>query len=364
MSDEEFKRRGREELIAIVEMLQARVDDLAPILLPEGRREGNDWRAGSRGGRSIALRGPHRGVYRDFESGNKGCDMLEAITEILCNGNKRDAVAWARSYLGISSSMNDQALELARRKAAERKAAAERDREKLDRKRRKQASGLWHSAGPLEGSLADRFLMGRGIDIRRLEKMPGALRFNPRTWCKERRGEYPAMVSSLWRLGDPELVATHRTYLQENPDGSVGKAPVESARSILGSWPGAVIPIQRGEGSRQWKDIQEGEVVALGEGIEEGLTVALVKPEWRVGAVGFVGNFGQIALPVWCHVMLCINNDPPGSPADKAIFGDPERRTRGAIGDLEAAGHVVRVMRPPAGFKDWNDILMGKKTDE
>jgi hypothetical protein len=362
---EERTRRQREEVRQIAAMLQARVRDLAPILLPEGRLEsrGREWRAGDRGGRSIVLTGPTAGVYRDFRGGDKGCDMLAAVAAILCNGSMRDAIAWARSYLGLAD-LDQQAYDLALKRAAERAAKKRIEDEKaaaeLDAKRRRQAGGLWHSADPLECSPADDYLLGRGIDIRRLARPVSALRFNPKTWCQDRRGEFPAMVSALWRIGDPQLVATHRTYLSPRGEGWT-KAEIEKPRSILGSWPGAVIPIQRGEAGTRWIDIAEGEEVAFGEGIEEGLSIALVRPRWRVGAVGFVGNFAQIKLPVWCHVMLCINNDPPGSQADKAIFGDPEKNLPGAVRVLEEAGHVVRVLRPPQDFKDWNDLLTGKR---
>lgn len=361
MTDER-RRMAAEQLKEITALLQDRVEDLAPILLPEGRREGSDWRAGSRGGRSIALRGVYRGVYRDFESGEKGCDMLQAVADILCSGSLRDAIAWSRSYLGLAD-MNAEALELARRKASERQARAAKDRSARDRKRQKQAAGIWHGGAPIAGTPADEYLQGRGIDLRRLARPPSALRYNPETWCKDRRGKFPAMVSALFRFDAPELVATHRTFLEIDAAGVV-KAPIDTPRSILGSWPGAVIPIQRGETGRRWKDIEEGEILALGEGVEEGLSVALVQPEWRVGAVGFVGNFGQIKLPSWCHIMLCINNDPPGSEAHRAIFGDPDKGRAGAAAALEAAGHVVRVLRPPAAFKDWNDVLTGKTIDK
>lgn len=356
---EEENRRRREELAAISAMLQDRVEDLAPILLPEGRREGHDWRAGTHGGRSIRLRGAHRGVYRDFSAGGKGSDMLGAIADLLCSGSMRDAITWARAYLGIAEH-RPEALELARKKAERRRIQQEQDAARLDAKRRRQAAGLWHGAAPIRGTMAERWLAGRGIMLDRLPKDPGALRFQPKAWCKERKGEHPAMVSALFRFGDPALIATHRTFLAEEA-GRVVKAPVATVRSILGSWPGGVIPLTRGETGRPWSKISEGEVLALGEGIEEGLSIALVRPAWRVGAVGFVGNFGQIRPPVWCHVMLCINNDPEGSEAWRAIFGDPGKKSPGAVRELEAAGHVVRVLRPPEDFKDWNDLLNGKR---
>lgn len=350
---EDIRRALSEEASLISNMLKDRVDDLAAILLPEGRREGGNWRAGNKGSKSIILTGPNRGVYRDFERGGGGMDMLKAVADILCNGSLREAVAWSKSYLGMAD-MDAGALALAQKRAAERATQDRKDAAAKDLKRRAQAGGIWHSAKPLAGTMAETYLReSRGIHLDRLAAPPSALRFSADVWCKDRKGKYPAMVSSLWRQGDPKLVAVHRTYLGATSAGSVDKASIATPRSILGSWPGAVIPIQRGETGARWKDIEEGELVAFGEGIEEGLSVALVKPAWRVGAVGFVGNFAPIVLPVWCHVMLCVNNDPPGSEA--AIAVDK------AVPELERKGHVVRVARPPADFKDWNDFLRGVK---
>ena len=363
---EEWKRARAEEARLLSDMLRERITALAAVLLPEGRRDGADWRAGARGSKSIRLTGPDRGVYRDFEAGTKGMDPLGTVAALLCNGSLREAVAWSKAYLGYEG-LSDNAVARAKAKAEERAAADRAQAKQHDAKRARQARGLWHNAAPLAGSPAETYLrVARGIDIGRLPKPPGALRYSPATWCKTRQGEYPAMVSGLWRQGAAQMVACHRTYLAGHADGRVTKADVEPVRSILGSWPGAVIPLTRGETGRRWRDIEEGELVALGEGIEEGLSVALVKPEWRVGAVGFVGNFGRVILPCWCHVVLCVNNDPPGSPADVAVHGGrlaSGRQVPGAVAELEAAGHVVRVAQPPAAFKDWNDFLRGVKRE-
>jgi Toprim domain-containing protein len=353
-SDEEEKRRQREELRTISQMLKDRAADLAPVLLPGGALAPNkrEWRDGSKGSKSIILTGADRGVYRDFETSDKACDMLEAIKVLVCNGSMREALNWSRAYLGMSG-MSDRAIEAARKKAQARAEKDRADSKKQAEKKRRQANAIWYSAGPIAGTMAHEYLRGRGIDVTRLKRTPGVLRFSDQVWCQDRQAKAPAMVASLWHLGDPTAVAVHRTYLAAGPGGEVGKARVESPRSILGSWPGAIIPLQRGEAGTRWRDIKEGEVVAFGEGIEEGLSVALVKPEWRVGAVGFVGNFAQIKLPVWCHIMLCANNDDEGSQAANAMDF--------AADALDREGHVVRVLRPPAEFKDWNDFLNGVK---
>lgn len=360
--DPERERRQREEVATISAMLQERVEDLAPILLPEGSRHGHDWRAGRGGKLSIRLTGPNRGVFRDFREA-KGTDMLGAIQHLLCGGRFRDALAWSRSYLGLQGE-DEGALRLARKRAEERRRQSERQAAEDQDKKARQARAIWHTGVELKGTPAADYLQGaRGIDLAALDRMPGAIRFHDKVWCKARKGEYPAMVSGLWRLGVPKMQAVHRTFISKGDHGWQ-KADVDPVRSILGSWPGALVPVTRGETGKRWTQIEEGEVVALGEGIEEALSIASVKPEWRCAAVGFVGNFAKVVLPVWCHVMLCINNDPEGSPASKAIFGDPDRPdVPGAVAALEKMGHVVRVCRPPEGFKDWNDFLRGIRNE-
>lgn len=363
---EDWRRERAEEAREISDMLTDRIEELAPILLPEGVKAGREWRAGSKGSKSIILAsgGRHRrGTYTDWEQGGKGQSPLFAVAELICNGSMRDAVAWSRSFLGIEKMHGDE-LELARKRSEERRAAEEKRAAEAAHKRARTARGIWHNAAPLEGSPAAAYLEGsRGIELARLGTFPGALRYRPDVYCKARQGHYPAMVSSLWRLGEPKMIAVHRTFLDVHEDGRVTKAAgVDPVRSILGSWPGAVIPLTRGEAGTRWKDIEEGELVCLGEGIEEGLSVAMVKPAWRCAAVGFVGNFGQVLLPVWCHVVLAINNDAEGSPAHVAIFGGETpggRRVPGAIAELEDKGHVVKVARPPSEFADWNDFLRG-----
>lgn len=350
----------------ITDMLSDRIADLAPILLPEGHKMGNNWRAGAKGSKSIVLTGRGRGTYTDFEQSPKGMSPLFAVKELICNGAMREAVEWSRAWLGIVKPSGNE-LELARRRSADRRAADEKKAAEDGAKRARQARGIWHNALPIAGTPAEDYLRGaRGIALERLEKMPGALRYRPDVWCKAREGYFPAMVSGLWRQGAPEMVACHRTFLDLEAAGGVDKARIDPPRSILGSWPGAVIPLTRGETGKRWRDIEEGELVCLGEGIEEGLSVAMVKPGWRVGAVGFVGNFGRVELPVWCHVVLAINNDAEGSPAHVAIFGGETpggTPVQGAIAELEARGHVVNVARPPAEFADWNDFLRGKRRE-
>lgn len=331
-------------------MLADRISDLAPECYPDGRREGMEWRAGSKGSVSIILQGARQGVFSDFEANRNG-DALELVAYAICNDDKSAALKWARGWLGISS-MGE--AELRAQQAAHLRRSAERqrqaEREKADKIRK--AAGLWiNSKHSIAGTLADEYLRARSIDISALAHYPRAFRFRDNCYCAERDGDYPAMVVGMFKAGVSGCVAAHRTYLAPDAKRGAWKANINSPRKVIGSWPGALIPVQSGAGARRMRDMKPGEIVALGEGIEEALSIALVKPEWRVFSVGYVANFGMVELPQPARVMLCANNDPEDSSAAKTVAK--------AVATLTAAGHEVVEAHPPAPFKDWNDLLCG-----
>lgn len=90
----------------ISEMLAARVESVCEWLLPSGKREGREWRAGSVTGESgqslgVNLSGKP-GVWRDFADDAKGGDLIDLIQAV--HGNtKAEAVAEARVFLGITA---------------------------------------------------------------------------------------------------------------------------------------------------------------------------------------------------------------------------------------------------------------------
>lgn len=85
--------------------LADRADDVAKMLLPAGRREGHEWRAGSIDGDKgqslgVHLTGNKAGVWSDFSTGDGG-DLLDlwcAVKRI----SLTEALDQARDYLGVS----------------------------------------------------------------------------------------------------------------------------------------------------------------------------------------------------------------------------------------------------------------------
>ena len=93
------------DIITIKRMLADRAQAVAEMLLPGGKREGQEWRAGSTGGEKgqslgVHLTGAKAGVWQDFQSGEGG-DLLDLW--IACKGGTlAEALDAARAWLGIT----------------------------------------------------------------------------------------------------------------------------------------------------------------------------------------------------------------------------------------------------------------------
>src|SRR5215831_6819946 len=176
---------GPVDIATIVAGLADRTEELCRLILPEGVREGREWRVGSVGGepgRSLAvtLRGARAGRWIDFGGAGQG-DALELVTQVLHGGDKRAAIVWARHWLGLDTGP-PTAVTPAR--AAQKQAEVDRDRADAE-KRRRLAHRRWLEGEPLRaGDPVWRYLTARGLDMRELIGDPqherlNALRFHP-----------------------------------------------------------------------------------------------------------------------------------------------------------------------------------------
>jgi hypothetical protein len=337
--------RALHSIAEIAAMLAARVEALVRELLPGGRREGREWVCGDLSGRpgrgvSVCLTGPKAGVWADFQSGVSG-DLVELISHARFRGDRVAALRFARAWLGIGHAPPAGVAPPPRDMAAE----AARQAERAERRRGKGLA-LWLAGQPIPGTPADAYLAGRGIRLADLGRAPGALRFHPAVWCAERAGEHPAMLAAIQQGG--EFIGVHRTYLAPRPGGGWGKAPIRAPKKVLGQHAGGCIPLWRGASGRPLREAPEGDTVAIAEGIEDALTIALHCPDWRVIACISAGNLGGVALPPAIGtVVLCCDRDGE-NPGVLAARGK-------AIARYRAEGRSVREALPPEGFKDFND---------
>jgi hypothetical protein len=332
----------------IVGMLADRADQLAAELLPGGRREGREWVAGDLSGGpgrgvSVCISGGKAGTWADFQGGQSmrpgkvGGDMLDLIAMTRTGRDKGEALKWARGWLGLSSERAREAPPPPPRPRAD--PAPEQAR------RRAQGIGLFSKALRWPGTPVEHYLAGRAIRLSELQHVPAALRYDPECFCPERQRPGPAMLACIMRGAD--VIGVHRTWLERYPTGW-GKAPLKAEKKVLGQQQGGYIPLARGSSGEPLKRAPAGDVVAIAEGIEDALSIAVECPEWRVLACINVGNMAMIDLPAGiAEVVLCLDRDGENPASRRAIEAAIARFTR--------EGRQVRATRPPEGFKDFNE---------
>lgn len=323
-------------------MLDQHAEALARDFFPAGRRVGAEWRVGSLAGepgQSLAIRlsGMKRGVWCDFAAGQGG-DMLELVAQLRYGGDKSAALRWARSYLGLT----DAAAPAGQAPPAPppRVPASE-----VSRSFSGKARALWLGAQPLPNTPAAAYLASRGLSLAALGQVPHALRFRPDAWCTERQQPAPAMLAAITRGGP--IIGCHRTFLAPGPAGRWGKAAIAAPKKVLGEVGGGFIPLWRGRSGRPMRAAPEDDTLAITEGVEDALTVALHMPEWRVIAAVSLGNIANLVLPErLTDLVLCWDRDGDNQAAAQA--------REQAVQRLLRQGRRVREIRPPEGYKDFN----------
>lgn len=339
----------------IAQMLNGQVEALVRELLPHGVKDGAEWRVGSvhgEAGRSMAVRltGPKRGTWCDFAAPNHKGDALDLVAHSLFAGDKREALRWARAWLGVDK-VDAHSLPTRGASAVQRRApTVERD----EQGRRLSALRLFLEAKPgILGTPAEAYLAARAIHLAELGRQPGCLRFHPETPCGplSRPGHLvrvPAMLAAITDA-EGEHIATHRTFLE--PDGRGGwrkHTGMSKPKMVLGRMAGGSIRLWRGFSGKPLREAPIGETLAVCEGIEDGLTLALSNPDWRVLAAVSVGNFPALTLPPQCQdIVLVRDRDGENAQAEAA--------RRAALYRWREEGRRVRVTQPPQGFKDFND---------
>ncbi len=221
--------------------------------------------------------------------------------------------------------------------------------------RRKTALGLWlRGQKSLLGTPAETYLLEhRGLDIRQLKKEPGALRFDPkgRFYIGRDYTEHP-MICALMIGGDLKPKAIHRTFLNDSGDGKLDT--VSNPKKMLGGFAGGFVPVSRGHSGLPIREATEAgiwDTLAICEGLEDALSVALSCPDWRVVYVGTLGNIGNMPwLDLFEEVFICAQNDENETARNQ--LASSFLKLKG-----QARGRKLEMKYPPEGVKDWNDWL-------
>jgi hypothetical protein len=314
----------------------------------------------------VNLSGPKAGRWNDFATGHHG-DLIDLIALSL-GLSLSDAVREARAFLGLQTRdpAAVRAQEAAAARARARRAEAERDAAAEAERRAKQAEAIYLSAtAGLLGTPVERYLAGRGIDLRALPCLPGAIRYHaglhhqaetvdPETGeVTTARARLPGMVAAIvGRLG--RIVAVHRTYLAIGADGQWQKAALPSAKKVLGDYRGGSIRLSNGIGPRGGRDVplaqcRPGTRVYIAEGIETALSVVALLPDARVLACISLSNMGAVLLPPNVAEVVLLSDGDQNDQARAAFDAAVQAHAK--------AGRTVRVWRSEVPGEDLNDAL-------
>jgi len=354
----------------IVGGLEDNILGLCRELFPAGVKEGAEYRVGSLAGekgRSMAIHvGSGRpGVWWDYggRQDDRG-DALDLVAKALFNGNKAEAITWAKGWLGLDTS-DPKAMNTKRRRA-EQKSRAQKEGAGRNKKK---AFAIWLACQEsLRDTPADLYLKGRGVDLAGLGYQPRALRFHPGldNWegldpKRDQPRRLPALVAAVCNAKG-ETVAVHRTWLQPSTQPGVfwSKADLKDPKMTLGRYVGGAIRLWRGEAvdpdsgeikrAPALNDAAPGSRVVICGGVEDGLTIVLAVPQFRVLVAVSLANMGSLELPdAISEVIIAADNDASGSRAAEQL----DR----AIEHFQSQGRRVRLARAPDGHKDMNDLV-------
>lgn len=336
------------------------VDGLVSQLLPRAFKTEQEWLVGSIRGEegaslSICRYGPKKGVWADFAGDAKG-DLIDLIASVKFMGDVGAAIGWARGWLNLGT-MTPAELRQQEQKAAEaQREADQRQADDIDKKKRR-AKAMYLSGEPYEGSPAERYMLGRAMDLTKLPRLPRALRYHPKVWNREAGGiELPAMLAPVDDAASGERLAVHRTWLKLHGDGRVTKAELRDPKMTFGPRKGGLIPLTRGESGKPIKHMPEGEWLAVSEGIENGYSVAIARPTRRVAAAIALDNLAELRLPPQCGGLFVL--------ADNDVKDAPKAAFEKAMNRLCDRRIAFQIIRPPDGFKDFNDWLVALKRQQ
>jgi hypothetical protein len=196
---------------------------------------------------------------------------------------------------------------------------------------------LWSAAKPIQSTIVETYLAGRGLLA---PAGDAVLRFHPRSPFKLDNGEIvflPAMISLFRHILSNEPCGIHRTALKADGSGKADLPGLGNPKKMLGRAGGAAIKLSPDD------EVLEG--VGIGEGIETCLAVMSAgwRPVWALGSAGAIATFQALAG------VECLS-----------IFADADEAGLKAARDCQSrwleAGRECRIVHPRADGLDWNDV--------
>ncbi len=319
----------------LAEALSRSVEAVCRHYLSAGRRSGHHWAVGdvdNTPGRSLYVRltGPTSGKgaagrWCDAATGQHG-DLLDLVRLNRRYGSLRHAMDEARSFLALPRPAPTSTRTVDRNpRGSDTVTAARR---------------LFAHGQPIRGTLAERYLAARGIDLTQVDVT--ALRFHPAAHYREApdspRQTWPALLAAVT---DPAgtITGVHRTYLDPSLDPArLGKAPVASPRRSLGQIAGNGAHLRS----------RDSPVLLVGEGLETVLSLMPLFPDAGAIAALSAAHLVMLSLaPALATLLIARDNDAAGRNAAERL------RERAKVAGLAATVLRPRLIDFNADLRRW-----------
>lgn len=321
------RRYDQRELPAIIAHIRDRfpVSEVATRAGVELRRAGNEWK----GCCPFHLENtPSFTIYDDdrrFQCFGGGCDA------------RGDVVDFVKLMYDVKTFEAIGMLDVGMLREVEQ----QRGPAKQKRDMRAIAERIVDGSRPIAGTPAELYLRFRGITI----ELPDTLRFGmlppPKidgngVLTANGSGVLPALIGIV-RNASGEFIGIQRTYLTH--EGRKAASADGKVKYSLGNLSSGAIRLA-----------PPAETVLVTEGLEDGLTLqqGLNRPVWVAAGTKMLAKM-QFP-PIVRAVVIGADGDEPGAIA-----------ARKAAKEYLAAGLEVRIMPPPAPWKDWNAHLTGDR---
>ncbi len=313
---------------AVSAALAARIDELARVLLPQGKAVSGCWRVGNLSGAkgaslAITLSGDHQGHWRDFATSEQGdaLDLVKAVRRC----STAEALEWSRRWRGRGEA-----------RAPPPNAGGDDD----EARRIERALAIWDDAVSPRHTLVHTYLSGRALKLKLTDALAGkVIRYHRACPWKDANGKtirVPAMVVAMRSIATDEITAIQRTRL--TPEGK------KIERRMLGVAAGAAVKLDADE--------LVTEQLIIGEGVETAMTARQIgphlRPTWALGSAGAIENFP--VLDGIARLMILAENDEANERAAE-VCG-----TR-----WHDAGRKVFINWPTTG-NDLNDALQAMES--
>jgi hypothetical protein len=329
----------------IARALAEQADTVVRELFPHGRLDGRYWCIGSIAGEPgqslrIGRAGKYRGRWREYADGTHG-DLLDLIAAVRCGGDLRQAIGWARAWLGCEN--------VVPKRANPKPSKCQPGRYETLSSYGRQ---IWASCRSIDPeSPAGHYLAARGCA---LPHPGGDLRWHP---ALQHPSGYagPALVALVTDVRDArQYLSLHRTWIAA--DGSGNKAQVDPPRLLLKD--------HRKSGGciRLWPD----DGVTLGLGIAEGLETALTLARGFTPVWATIDASNLAAFPYLWRIeslTVAVDNDPAGISAFESMarrwWDEASARRAQHAGDVpdgrRPAVAIRKVLAPRSGndLNDW-----------